>query len=122
MGNSAQRIADGLGAKRFGNSWRCPCPVCGEKNESKFKIAEGDKGPLVYCFAGCEFRDIVRELKAQGLWEDDANYDPKRPSRRKLEWCRWVVKIVGETPPADLSEQDRKDYNVARKLIREYGG
>lgn len=115
---NAEDVADALGGKWEHTQYRCRCPVHGGHS---LMVKPADRtNPLISCFGGCEFRDIVRELKAQGLWEDDADHDPNRPSRRKLEWCRWVVKITEATPRAELTEADRRDYNVARKLLREW--
>ncbi|HKK06203.1 MAG TPA: hypothetical protein VKA50_10185 [Gammaproteobacteria bacterium] len=128
---TAERIAEGLGAKRYGASWRCPCPVCGEKNESKFKISEGDRGPLVYCFAGCDFRTLVAELKQRGLWDDWGRQKPKGPPPRKVEWARWVIAIFegnqrdgryagnGQYEPWQPSHADRQEYRKARAVLKE---
>lgn len=116
---SAEQIAHGLGARRYGNSWRCPCPVCGESNDSKFKISEGDKGPLVYCFAGCDFRTLVAELESRGLWERSER--PPGPPPRKVEWALWLVPIyeAAKERGEALSAQDHADYRKARAVLRE---
>ena len=119
---SAEQIAEGLGARRYGNSWRCPCPVCGEKNQSKFKISEGNKGPLVHCFAGCDFRTVAAELESRGLWERSER--PPGPPPKKVEWARWCVTIFEETKKsgAPLSSQDWRDYRTAQRVLREAEG
>lgn len=116
---SAEQIAEGLGARRYGNSWRCPCPVCGENNQSKFKISEGNKGPLVYCFAGCDFRTVVAELEERGLWEKTEK--PAGPPKKKVEWARWLVPIyeAAKRNGERLSAQDHADYRKAKAVLNE---
>ena len=65
---STASLADALGLRRFGQSWRGPCVLCGgSKNATKFVLSEGTKGPVFTCFNGCSGSDIARELVARGL-------------------------------------------------------
>jgi hypothetical protein len=118
----AETIAQGLGARRYGNSWRCVCPVCGNTNEHKFKISEGDKRPLVHCFAGCDFRTIVAELESRGLWEKSER--PPGPPPKKVEWARWCVAIFEEAKRTgqELAAHDWRDYRKAQAVLREVDG
>ena len=72
----ASTIAESLDLRRNGTGWRGPCPVCGGSDKaSKFSIRDGDMGGvIVWCFAGCTQREIIRELKSRDLW----------PSRKAL--------------------------------------
>lgn len=128
---SAEQIAEGLGAKRYGKVWRCACPVCGERNDSKFVISQGDKGPLIHCFAGCSFRTLVEELKQRGLWDDSDYEKPKGPPPKKVEWAKWVVAIFeenkrngryvggGKYEPWEPSVDDQREYRNAKAVLKE---
>ena len=73
-GRLVQRLADG--------GFLIPCPVPshgqghGDRNPS-LAIKDGDKGLLVRCFAGCDLRDVLAELRRRGL--DDGEAPPARP-------------------------------------------
>lgn len=121
----AETIAEALGARRYGDSWRCPCPVCGERNQTKFKIAEGDTGPLVYCFAGCDFRAIRAELKRRGLWPDERpasraearRRDSQREiakARRDIEHFKRIQASIYEPSDAEYRAWDRARAVLAR--------
>jgi putative DNA primase/helicase len=70
---SADQIGIALKGRRNGNGWlvRCPCPNHGKGRGDRFpslSVADGDDGRLLLrCFAGCEFVDILDELKHRGL-------------------------------------------------------
>lgn len=115
----AADLAEALEGRREGNQYRCRCPVHGGRS---LMVKDTDReNPVVYCMGGCEFRDIVRELEARGLWESSPK--PAGPPKRKIEWSRWVVPIYeaarqrGDT----LSAQDHADYRKARAVLREAG-
>jgi len=63
----AQRLADG--------SYLVPCPVPshgrgrGDRNPS-LRIGDGDTQLLVRCYAGCDARDVLDELRSRGLLDD----------------------------------------------------
>jgi putative DNA primase/helicase len=70
---SAEQIGIALKGRRNGNGWlvRCPCPNHGKGRGDRFpslSVADGDGGRLLLrCFAGCDFVDILDELKQRGL-------------------------------------------------------
>jgi putative DNA primase/helicase len=70
---NANQIGIALKGKRNGNGWlvRCPCPNHGKGRGDRFpslSVTDGDDGRLLLrCFAGCEFGDILDELKYRGL-------------------------------------------------------
>jgi hypothetical protein len=70
---SADHIGTTLKGRRNGNGWlvRCPCPNHGKGRGDRFpslSVAHGDDGRLLLrCFAGCDFLDILEELKHRGL-------------------------------------------------------
>jgi hypothetical protein len=63
-GRRAQRLADG--------GYLIPCPVAshgkgrGDRSPS-LRISDGDTQLLVRCFAGCDARDVLDELRRRGL-------------------------------------------------------
>jgi putative DNA primase/helicase len=52
------------GARREGRQWRCQCPV---HRGHSLVLAEGRSALLVRCWAGCEVRDVLAELRRLGL-------------------------------------------------------
>ena len=68
---NAQEIADALGGRRSGNGYRSACPVCGGSDKAtKFSIKDAGGRVLIHCYAGCDFIDIVTELRSRGLWPE----------------------------------------------------
>ena len=60
----SQEMADlvgALGGTWHGNVATCRCPAHSDKTPS-LSIRQGDRGLLVTCFAGCDPKDILREL------------------------------------------------------------
>src|SRR6476661_223021 len=72
---SADQKSVALKGRRNGNGWlvRCPCPNHGKGRGDRspsLSVADGDDGRLLLrCFAGCEFLEILEELKHRGLVE-----------------------------------------------------
>jgi putative DNA primase/helicase len=52
-------------------NYSCHCPGPMHKNgdaNPSLSVKDGANGrPLLYCFAGCDFRDIVAALERQGI-------------------------------------------------------
>jgi hypothetical protein len=63
---SAVEIARALGdARREGRGWRCRCPLHGGRS---LVLHDGDGGcVLATCWAGCDRRDVIAELRRLGL-------------------------------------------------------
>ncbi len=75
--SNAETIARTLGGRPSGRGWICRCPVPGHGNgkgdrNPSLSIADGDTALLVKCFAGCDSRDVLDELRRQGLLERPA--------------------------------------------------
>ena len=67
----AKTISEALGGRRTGDSYRSACPVCGGSNKAtKFSVKDEGGRVLVHCHAGCDFIDIVTELRNRGLWPE----------------------------------------------------
>jgi hypothetical protein len=63
----AAEIATRLGgASPSGRWWRCGCPVHGSRG-STLALRDGERRLIVKCFAGCDPRDVLAELRRRGL-------------------------------------------------------
>jgi putative DNA primase/helicase len=73
----AAQIGAALRGRRNGKGWlvRCPCPNHGKGRGDRspsLSVTDGDDDRLLLrCFAGCEFVDILDELKHRGLVNDN---------------------------------------------------
>lgn len=83
----AEQIGIALRGRRNGNGWlvRCPCPNHGkgkgDRNPS-LSVTDSDDGRLLLlCFAGCEFTDILDELRDRRLVEDKEAVQSARVER-----------------------------------------
>jgi hypothetical protein len=55
------------GAARNGRGWVARC-CCHEDRRPSLSLCDGDNGELiVHCFANCDYRDILVELRRRGL-------------------------------------------------------
>jgi hypothetical protein len=99
---SAAQVARALGgATRNGRGWVARC-CCHEDRRPSLSLCDGDDGKLlVKCFAGCDPRDILAELRRRGLL-DDRQRD-FRPTRKA-----WL-------PPrsADPDKRGHSDFAAA---------
>src|ERR1700682_5829847 len=69
MRPTAGEIARALGDRcRAGPWWRCRCPVHGSLGAT-LALRNGERGLIVKCFAGCDPRDVLGELRRRGLIE-----------------------------------------------------
>lgn len=65
---NAQEVTFALNGHWSGHTGRALCPVCGgNRNNLPLSIAEGMKGPLIYCHKGCDFRSIANALRDLSL-------------------------------------------------------
>ena len=64
---NAEIVARTLGGRRNGKGWMVRCPVHEDRTPS-LSITDGEGGKLlVYCFAGCDARDVLASLQHLGL-------------------------------------------------------
>jgi hypothetical protein len=105
-GMSAHKIAVALSkrAQRLpGGGFLVPCPVPshgkgrGDRSPS-LRIGDGETSLLVHCFAGCDSRDVLDELRRRGLLDDD------RPTRTTAK----SAKTPSPTRDGYAREQHRK--------------
>ena len=104
------------GAVRHGRGWlaRCPVPGHGQRRGDRnpsLSLTDGEDGRLlVTCFAGCDPRDVLAELRRRGLIEgrrDPSEWRPQPPpaadadadadAERKRQFA---LKLWGEALPA----------------------
>jgi putative DNA primase/helicase len=84
---NAETIAKALGGKKVGDQWLCRCPAHDDHDPSLAVRDSKDGRLLVYCYTGCNARDILAALRQRGLnddaWRDHqpAHFTPKRPQQ-----------------------------------------
>ncbi len=70
---SAEAVARVLGGEsQSGGWWSCHCPAHDDRTPS-LSLRDGDCGIIVKCWAGCDFRDVLAELRRRGLIEGRAS-------------------------------------------------
>lgn len=87
---TAQSVALTLGgARRTQGGWLAKCPLRfhgrgrGDRNPS-LSLHDGESGRLlICCFAGCDPRDVLAELRLRGEVHGTSEYAPLRPSPAK---------------------------------------
>jgi hypothetical protein len=104
---NAAAIAKTLGkAARAGRDWLCLCPVHGGASLS---LADARNGTvLVYCFGGCESREVWRELRDRGLIGDGG--DRRSPERIEEQRQREAA--------AEKAEQERIRRRIEQARAR----
>ena len=123
---SAEKIARDLGAaSRSGEWWRCLCPVHGSRTGRSATLAlrDGDRGIVACCHAGCDARDVLAELRRQGLLGSsnagrypalggrDQGRDPDNRARR-IEFARRIWAAAVEAPGSPVAR-----YLAGRGII-----
>ena len=125
------------GVRRSGGGWRARCPAHGSRGPT-LSIAEGDRGVLLHCFAGCEVADVLAEigLAWPDVFEGGGNGQPVASSRvrgRELTPAEWEATWArlgresearldahgqGDEPPL-FRRVTRKPFDPARPLVRD---
>jgi hypothetical protein len=104
---TAAEIACALGGARRGarGNWSCRCP-CHDDRDPSLSIRDGeDSRLLVRCFAGCDGRDVLAELRRRGLLSDrhrarsnERALDTAEAERRRAEHEALLrAKLEGDT-------------------------
>ncbi len=111
---TAEVIAEALGLKRSGHTWRGPCPLHGG---TSFTLSEGRDGrPLWTCWSGCDRADILEELRSRGLWARSPSLAQRpvavqqqvRVHARALEVSRlWAMALEAELERVKAAEARR---------------
>src|SRR3954447_20440751 len=79
---SAASISQALHGRRSGQGFILRCPVHDDKTPSLF-IRDGDKALLVRCFAGCDSRLVLHELRRLHLLGDAIRPTRIQPPRER---------------------------------------
>jgi putative DNA primase/helicase len=81
---TAAEIAAALGgAQRRGEWWTCRCPAHNDRSPS-LSIRDGDRSLVVKCWAGCDPRDVLAELRRRSMIAGKASGRPLRSSRAEV--------------------------------------
>jgi len=99
---TAESIAVALHARRSGARWLAKCPAHDDKSPS-LAIREIDGVVLVHCFSGCPQRDVIRALRARGLWPD---HPPLSDAERRA-WGRARAAATAAAAKLDHWRQGR---------------
>jgi Toprim domain len=97
---SAAELTRRLGGRWQGRYGIARCIAHGDHNPS-LSIIDGERGPILTCFAGCDWRDIRAELQRRGLLEGKTRQPPRirfigkpssqdRSKRRQHEKATWL--------------------------------
>ncbi len=86
---TAETIARALGGRKAGSGWTARCPAHDDCTPSlSLRDTEGGK-VLVRCHAGCDQDEVIKHLKANGLWTQRAprllRYAASRRVTKKTE-------------------------------------
>lgn len=104
--SDAEQIAHLLGgAVRNGRGWSAHCP-CHEDHDPSLSLHDGDTTLLVRCFAGCDPRDVLRELRRRG-WLADRGW------RRPFAGKRSTYK---PSPAPQAESGPRSEITGARRI------
>jgi putative DNA primase/helicase len=125
---TAERLARALGnSGRSGRWWRCRCPVHDSRGAT-LALRDGESGLTVKCWAGCQPRDVLAELRRRGLIADHGEArpisDPEAGTRRRdadaADRQRGIVEgldIWNESHPATATSQLPR-YLASRGITR----
>jgi hypothetical protein len=85
-----EELVGALNARQQGDGWMACCPAHDDLHPSLSIKADPRRGALLYCFAGCSFGDIVKQLEMWRLWpvepdEEGADHDPEHESEADLD-------------------------------------
>jgi hypothetical protein len=115
---NSDQIGIALKGRRNGNGWLvcCPCPNHGKGRGDRFpslSVADGDDGRLLLrCFAGCEFADILDELRNRGLMEGS--------QPRRVPQLRYPPKPSEPEPDPDALKIWGATFDAHDGIVREY--
>jgi putative DNA primase/helicase len=70
-------IAKALNGRKDGKQWRCACPIHGGDS---LMVRDGKNGrPVLWCFGGCEAKDVLAALRKSGVYTNGHDAAPVRP-------------------------------------------
>ena len=97
------------------------CPTHDDKNPS-LAITDADGTTLIYCFAGCQQRDVIDALRARGLWPEakkDINSGPSFSKNDLLE-LRFYVELA-KSASHTLSNDETKKLAACIDVLNSKG-
>lgn len=112
--SQAQRITAAMRGRWYGNYGAVRCP-CHEDREPSLVLRDGAERLLVRCYAGCDARDVLQQLRRLGLLGGEANgvrlgrisdpapaLDRERRAQRARELWRGALRAEGTPAEAYL--------------------
>src|ERR1041385_8641820 len=79
---TAAELAERLGGKRVGSSWKALCPAHNDQHTPNLNIKDGDKGVVFHCFAGCTQEAVLAALADRGIETRELFAVPTTSSRK----------------------------------------
>jgi len=116
--DNAEKIVAQLKGKWHGSFGLVRCPAHADSTPS-LSIAQGRKGPIFKCHAGCEFRDIMRALRAMKIEVGTTEVDESANGARPGYSLSIVEKIWSAAKP--LAGTLGQRHLVARGLGMDHG-
>lgn len=96
--DNAETIVTQLKGRWHGTFGLVKCPAHADSTPS-LSIAQGRKGPIFKCHAGCEFRDIMRALRAMKIEIGTTEVDESKAGARPGYSLSIVEKIWSQAKP-----------------------
>ena len=107
------------GAKRAQHNVRMPCPVhqAGQREGDSLSVAQGLKGPVWHCFAGCDATEVRDALLRLGILEYNTTTEDNDMNKINHDYSS----IITRKPPIEFGPSNRWIFNVWRQstTIRE---
>lgn len=118
---NAQAISEALSGKPESGKYRCHCPV-GSHSSPRLMVSDRDDGTVgVYCFSGCKFTEIVKELKSRGLWpkqefsDDEKKVFSENKERKLYEEAKLWKEIYVNNLKMRTAIDDKKYREINKK-------
>jgi len=115
----ARTICDALGGKKCGDGYIMRCVAHDDKSPS-LSVSDGRNGePVVFCHAGCDFLEIVSELKAMGLWAEYSASPHEKAHRAKADDIHKLeheILVISQPLNVRLYEPDKEK---ARQYLKQ---
>lgn len=96
---TAASIARALHGRRSGCGWMAQCPAHKDRSPS-LSVTERQGKVLVHCHAGCTQDEVIRALRARGLWPEREQQPWTRVER--TAWARTKRRTGRDLPTAQL--------------------